>query len=173
MVVNIPEMSLMMPIVKRLDLTRVLLVSLVVVLGTGWGFRELAHARERAGILSSSTITVDQVAMKVYEDQGKPVGHAGLYLEGESPNSASLVTGRFVIDPRKSPHPPHVHEDEEILIVASGEGEIICGEKSTKVGPGSVMYSAPRVPHGINNTSDEPLTFYFVKWLPKGGAGAR
>ncbi|WP_165227436.1 cupin domain-containing protein [Aquisphaera insulae] len=154
---------------RRLDFTRVLLTTLVVGLGTGWGYRELAHARERAGVLTSRTITVDQVPMKVYEDQGKPVGQIGLYTEGESPRTASLVTGRFVVDPGKSPHAPHVHEDEEVLIVASGVGEILCDGKATKVGPGSVMYSTPNVPHGINNTGAEPLTFYFIKWLPKGG----
>ena len=83
------------------------------------------------------------------------------------------MTGRFVIDPGKSPHAPHVHGDEEVLIVESGHGEILCDGKATKVGPGSVMYSTPNVAHGIDNTGSEPLTFYFVKWVPKGASEAR
>ncbi|QEH37040.1 Cupin domain protein [Aquisphaera giovannonii] len=158
---------------RRPDFTKLGLAGLALALGAGWGFRELAHAREWAVVLTSRTMTVGQVPMKVYEDQGKPVGHIGLYTEGESPGCASLVTGRFVIDPGKSPHQPHVHPDEEVLIVASGEGEIICDGKTTKVGPGSVMYSTPNVPHGINNTGAEPLTFYFMKWLPKGSDQGR
>ena len=83
--------------------------------------------------------------MSVFKDGDNPVGQIGLYVQGESPGCSSLVTGRFVIDPGKSPHAPHVHADEEVLIVESGHGEIICDGKTTKVGPGSVMYSTPNV----------------------------
>ena len=83
------------------------------------------------------------------------------------------MTGRFIIDPGKSPHAPHVHDDEEMLIVEAGQGEIICDGKTTKVGPGSVMYSTPNVAHGINNTGHEPLTFTFVKWIPRGTSEAK
>ena len=46
----------------------------------------------------------------------------------------------------------------------SGTGEIFCDGKTTKVGPGSVMYTTPNAPHGITNTGKEPIVFYFVKW---------
>jgi len=140
---------------------------LAVALAAGWGWREVVHAQAGQAITPSQTVTLEDVAMKVYFDGDKPVGRIGLYLEGETQASRSLVTGRFVIDPGKSPHAPHVHPDEEILIVESGRGEIFCDGKTTKVGPGSVMFSAPDVPHNITNTGTEPLTFYFMKWLPK------
>jgi mannose-6-phosphate isomerase-like protein (cupin superfamily) len=142
---------------------------LALALAAGWTSRELACARERVGGLASQTLTLDQIRMSVFKDQDKPVGQIGLYVQGETPGCSSFVTGRFIIDPGKSPHAPHVHEDEEVLIVESGHGEIICGGKTTPVGPGSVMYSTPNVAHGINNTGKEPLTFYFVKWIPRQG----
>ena len=144
-----------------------LLALLALSLGLGWAWRETAHARERSAAVASKTVVLNDVSMAVYEDEGKPVGKIGLYFDGETEESQSLVTGRFVIDPGKSPHPPHVHPDEEILIVASGRGEIFCDGETTQVGPGSVMYSAPNVPHNITNTGEEPLTFYFMKWIPK------
>lgn len=147
--------------------------ALVLSLSVGLAFRELAHARDRAGILTSQTLNLDQLKMSRYEDQGKPVGQIGLYVQGETPGCSAFVTGRFIVDPGKSPHPPHVHEDEEVLIVESGHGEIICDGKTTKVGPGSMMYSTPKVAHGINNTGQEPLTFSFVKWTPRGSSQAR
>ena len=139
----------------------------------GWAFRELVHARERSAVLASQTVTVDQLKMSTYEDRGKPVGQIGLYVQGETPGCSSLVAGRFIVDPGKSPHPPHVHDDEEVLIVASGQGEIICDGKTTKVGPGSLMYSTPSVAHGLSNTGQEPLTFYFVKLMPRGSSQGR
>jgi len=157
----------------RLRPSTVLWAGLTLSLGIGWAFRELAQAREWAAVLASQTLTVDQLKMSTYEDRGNPVGRVGLYVQGETPGCSSLVTGRFILDPGKSPHPPHVHDDEEVLIVGSGHGEIICDGKTTKVGPGSMMYSTPNVAHGINNTGQEPLTFYFVKWTPRGNSQAR
>ncbi|MGC8643112.1 MAG: cupin domain-containing protein [Isosphaeraceae bacterium] len=154
----------------RSRLATTFLTLLVLALAAGWAMRERALARERAAMIASRTINLDQLKMEVYEHEGKAVGHMGLYVQGETPGCASLVTGRFIIDPGKSPHPPHVHEDEEILIVEAGHGEMILNGKATKVGPGSVLYATPNVPHGINNTSAEPLTFTFVKWIPRGGS---
>jgi mannose-6-phosphate isomerase-like protein (cupin superfamily) len=145
----------------------------LLALAIGWGWREAAHARERSKELASQTLGVNDLKMSVFKDGDAPVGHIGLYWQGETPGCSSLVTGRFVIDPGKSPHAPHVHDDEEVLIVESGHGEIICDGKTTKVGPGSVMYSRPNDAHGINNTGTEPLTFTFVKWIPRGTASSK
>jgi mannose-6-phosphate isomerase-like protein (cupin superfamily) len=76
------------------------------------------------------------------------------------------VTGRFILQPGKTPHAPHTHVEEEVMIVESGTGEIFCDGKTTKVGPGSVMFTTPNVSHGITNTGSEPLVFYYVKWAP-------
>jgi mannose-6-phosphate isomerase-like protein (cupin superfamily) len=167
------EMTSMTRNSVRLRLTAVAPTLLALALGTGWAFREVANARERAGGLSSRTINLSGVKMSAFTDQGKAVGQIGLYAQGETPGCASFVVGRFVIDPGKSPHAPHVHEDEEVLIVESGQGEIVCDGKTTLVGPGTVMYSTPNAAHGINNTGTEPLTFYFVKWIPRGSSQAR
>ncbi len=145
----------------------ILTALLALALGSGWAWREAAFATERAALLASQTIGLDAVSMAVAKDKGEPVGKIGVYLNGETEGSAGLVTGRFIIDPGKSPHAPHVHPDEEIMVIESGHGEIFCDGKTTRIGPGSVMYSGPNVSHNITNTGAEPLTFYYVKWLPK------
>ena len=143
--------------------------SVALLLGIGWTCREIAFASQKAGEVTSRTVTIDQAPMRPYEDQGKPAGKIGFYLMGETPSSSKFVTGRFTLDPGKTPHAPHTHVEEEVMIVESGHGEIFCDGKTTKVGPGSVMYTTPNAPHGITNTGDEPLTFYFVKWAAKAG----
>lgn len=140
------------------------LVLLVASLGLGWGWREVAFARERADLVESKTVALDKVKMAVELYEGKRSGEVGIYLKGDTPGSRDFVTGRFVIDPGKTPHKPHVHVEEEVMIIESGTGEIFCDGKTTKVGPGSVMYTAPNVSHGIDNTGEKPLTFYFIKW---------
>jgi mannose-6-phosphate isomerase-like protein (cupin superfamily) len=141
--------------------------ALALLLGVGWASREVAFARERAAMVESKTVALDQVKMAPAMYEGKRSGEAGLYLEGDTPASTKFVTGRFIIDPGKTPHKPHKHVEEEVMIIESGTGEIFCDGKTTKVGPGSVMYTAPDAPHGIDNTGDKPLVFYFVKWASR------
>jgi mannose-6-phosphate isomerase-like protein (cupin superfamily) len=145
--------------------------ALALVLAAGWACREVAFARERADQVSAQTVTLDKVNMAEAKDQNKRTGMIGFYVQGDTPASSNFVTGRFVIDPGKTPHAPHTHVEEEVMIVESGKGTIFCDGKTTPIGPGSVMYTTPNAPHGINNTGGEPLVFYFVKWASKPGSG--
>ncbi|GAC1466116.1 MAG: hypothetical protein NVSMB9_06350 [Isosphaeraceae bacterium] len=95
------------------------------------------------------------------------MGKVGVYIQGNTPGSQNFVTGRFVLEPGQTPHAPHKHPEEEVMVIESGEGEIFCDGKTTKVGPGSVMYTTPDAPHGIVNKGQGKLVFYFVKWLAK------
>jgi mannose-6-phosphate isomerase-like protein (cupin superfamily) len=149
---------------RHFQLSTAVPTAIALALSIGWAFREAAHARERAALVSAQTINLDEIKMSLAKYEDKPVGQIGFYIQGDTPASSNFVTGRFIIDPGKSPHRPHVHSEEEVMIVETGHGEIFCDGKTTKVGPGSVMFTTPNAPHGINNTGSEPLTFYFVKW---------
>jgi mannose-6-phosphate isomerase-like protein (cupin superfamily) len=142
------------------------LAVLSIALGFGWASRELALAREKSSTLDSGTFNVDQLKYTEATYEGRPVGKNGVYLAGDTPASSKFVTGRFILDPGKTPHAPHTHAEEEIMIVESGTGEIFCDGKTTKVGPGSVMFATPNASHGITNTGTDPIVFYYVKWAP-------
>jgi len=87
------------------------------------------------------------------------------HYNGPTDYLTGLCAGMCVLEPGSSPHPPHQHPEEEFMIVASGTGEIECAGKTTKVGPGAMMYCAGNVVHGITNTGKLPMTFYWSKWL--------
>jgi mannose-6-phosphate isomerase-like protein (cupin superfamily) len=140
------------------------LAVLALCLAAGWFYREAVFARSQAREVASVTINLDQISMSSFADKGEPVGKNGVYFSGNTPASTKFVTGRFALQPGKSPHAPHTHPEEEVMIIESGHGEIFCDGKKTKVGPGSVMYTVPDAPHGITNTGDEPIVFYYVKW---------
>lgn len=137
---------------------------LALILAAGWSFREVAFALDEGRRATSGTINLDQVEMRSFTDKGEAVGKNGVYLAGDTPASTKFVTGRFVLEAGKSPHAPHTHAEEEVMIIESGHGEILCDGKITKIGPGSVMYTTPNVSHGITNTGTEPIVFYYVKW---------
>jgi mannose-6-phosphate isomerase-like protein (cupin superfamily) len=90
------------------------------------------------------------------------------HYNGPTDQLSGLCTGMAVLDPGASPHPPHRHAEEELLIIASGDGEIECAGVTTAVGPGAIMYCAGNTLHGITNTGKVPLTFYWSKWLAQG-----
>ena len=90
------------------------------------------------------------------------------HYNGPTDQLSGLCAGMCVLDPGSSPHPPHQHPEEEFMIVASGTGEIECAGKTTRVGPGAMMYCAGNTIHGITNTGKVPMTFYWSKWLARG-----
>ena len=109
------------------------------------------------GVLDYSTVPQD----------GVPGCRVFIHYNGSTPQLDGLAAGMAILDPGASPHLPHRHPEEELLYIASGTGEIECAGKTTQVGPGSVMYCAGDVLHGIVNTGAVPMTFYWSKWLGK------
>lgn len=99
---------------------------------------------------------------------GGPGCRVFVHYNASTDQLSGMCTGMAVLDPGASPHEVHQHPEEEILIIALGDGEIECGGKKTNVGPGAIMYCAGNVPHGITNTGKVPLTFYWSKWMAKG-----
>jgi mannose-6-phosphate isomerase-like protein (cupin superfamily) len=90
-----------------------------------------------------------------------------VHYNGPTDQLSGLCAGMAVLDPGGSPHPPHRHPEEELLIIAEGIGDIECAGKTTQVAAGAIMYCAGDVLHGITNTGKVPLTFYWSKWLAK------
>jgi mannose-6-phosphate isomerase-like protein (cupin superfamily) len=118
-------------------------------------------------LLESKTVTQSdlQLEQHPFVFDGVARGLMAQYFNGRTAGTRGFVVGNFQLLPGAEPHPIHQHADHEILIVGSGDGEIICDGKTTVVTTGSAMYTAPNVPHGIRNTGKTPLTFYFIKWV--------
>jgi len=94
-------------------------------------------------------------------------GDLRVFLEGTTQQLKVLNVGSLVLKAGQSPHPPHTHAEEELLLVTEGHAEISIGAKVTKAGPGSVLYVGSNHLHGIVNTSDAPMTFYYIKWTAR------
>ena len=88
-----------------------------------------------------------------------------VHYNGPTDQLSGMCSGMATLDPGASPHPPHRHPEEEILIVAAGTGIIECDGKTIQVGPGAMMYTPANMLHGITNTGTMQMTFYWSKWL--------
>ncbi len=88
-----------------------------------------------------------------------------VHYNGPTDQLRGVCAGMAVLQPGASPHPPHRHPEEEFLIISEGRGEIECDGVITQVSAGAVMYCAANTLHGVVNTGDVPMTFYWSKWF--------
>lgn len=85
-----------------------------------------------------------------------------------TPNVSHLTCHVSVLEPGVSPHPPHTHVEEEILIIIDGEAELTLtrdGAKSTiPVRAGDIAYYPNDQGHTLRCTGDGPVTYLMLKW---------
>jgi quercetin dioxygenase-like cupin family protein len=72
------------------------------------------------------------------------------------------------LNPGETPHPPHKHPDEELLIVKEGTVESLVNGELKRVGPGSIIFQAANQPHSIRNVGSVPATYHVIKWNSPG-----
>jgi mannose-6-phosphate isomerase-like protein (cupin superfamily) len=114
----------------------------------------------QAGKLPNSTMNPAKATV-TKED----FGENRVYFDGPTDQLKSMTAGSLMLKPGMEPHPPHQHPEEEMMVIAEGNGEIVVEGNKSKVGPGSMMYCAAGKLHGIVNTGKTPLLFYYYKWL--------
>jgi mannose-6-phosphate isomerase-like protein (cupin superfamily) len=61
-------------------------------------------------------------------------------------------------------HNPHQHVDTEIILVISGETEMMIDGKTYKAGPGDLYIAESGKLHGVGNASDKPCSYFAFKW---------
>lgn len=76
-----------------------------------------------------------------------------------------------VLSPGHHPHPPHVHPEEELLLVIDGAVEIELadapdgdGSRRHRLRPGMFSYYPATQHHTIHNVGDRPATYLMFKW---------
>lgn len=74
------------------------------------------------------------------------------------------------INPGESPHAPHKHPEEEIMIIKEGTVEALVNGETRRVGPGSVIFQASNQLHGLRNVGQTPATYHVFKWKSPGKA---
>ena len=70
--------------------------------------------------------------------------------------------------PGGSPHPPHTHKNEELIIVKAGAVEAYVNGEWKPAPIGSLIFFASMVPHTVRNTGTVPATYHVVNWAALG-----
>src|SRR5262245_44120038 len=76
-----------------------------------------------------------------------------------------------LLAPGHSPHPPHAHVEEEILVILKGEADILIadgpqpdGAHVERLHPGSFVYYPAYQHHTIRNSPEAPVVYLMFKW---------
>jgi len=70
------------------------------------------------------------------------------------------------VNPGESPHAPHRHPDEELIIVKDGTLEVTINGVTRQAGPGSVVFLASNDFHGLRNSGATPVLRFVPRDLP-------
>ena len=128
----------------------------------GAGQAQLAVGAGRVGPLLPSAAVVFRENAQL---DVQPFGDLHYYLQGVTPQLRNLIVGYLELKVGQTPHAPHTHTDEELMIFVEGCGEILLDGKVTTVCPGTVVYAGGGTQHGLVNTGKAPLKVYYLKWV--------
>ena len=70
--------------------------------------------------------------------------------------------------PGKSPHAPHQHQHEELLILKEGALETFQSGVTRRVGTGGIIFQASNEMHNVTNVGQTPATYYVIGWTVPG-----
>ena len=96
------------------------------------------------------------------------VGEVRQVFENRTATLDELELHITTLQPGQTPHPPHKHPDEEVLIVREGTVETFLGDRTQVIGPGSVIFQAANQLHSIRNVGSVPATYHVIKWNSPG-----
>lgn len=134
---------------------RELVIALVAAASTACAFA----AADRLPRISSSVFDWNRVQAKPTE-----TGSVRSFFKVRTPTLEQLEVHVTTLNPGKSPHPPHRHPNEEMLIIRQGTVEALINGDWKRVGPGSVIFFASNQLHGLRNVGTEAAVYHVINF---------
>ena len=85
-------------------------------------------------------------------------------LQGPTATLDQLEINITTLDPGKASHPPHKHPNEELVILDTGTVEALVNDKWERLGPGSILFNASNVLHGLRNVGSTPAQYHVINF---------
>jgi len=114
---------------------------------------------DRAPVLGSSAFDWNTIAAKTTD-----VGSMRSFFKERTATLEELEVHATTLDPGKSPHPPHRHPNEEMVIVRQGTVEVLINGEWKRVGPGAVVFFASNQLHGLRNVGADQAVYHVINW---------
>ncbi len=133
-------------------------ISITITLGAV----ALARTTE-APLMGSSIFDWNKIEVK-----NTNVGSTRKFFQAPTATLDELECHVTTLNPGASPHEPHKHADEEIIIIKEGTVESLNNGELKRVGPGSIIFQASNQLHSIKNVGTTPATYHVIKWNSPG-----
>jgi len=134
------------------------------VLGAGAALVGPWAARLRAEGTPPSTLRSTAFAWESVAPEATRVGSVRRFFDSPTATLRQLELHVTTLQPGQSPHAPHRHTEEEMIIVKEGTLESILEGHTYRVGPGSVVFQASNELHAMRNVGVGPATYHVIKW---------
>jgi quercetin dioxygenase-like cupin family protein len=93
-----------------------------------------------------------------------PPGERRIYFHTRTATLDEFVVHMSILNPGQSPHPPHQHPDEEMILIKEGTMEITVNDNVQRVGAGSVVFIAANDVHGWRNVGEGRAIYWVLRW---------
>ena len=143
-------------------------VFLALFAGMVIGVLASAPGHSAAAVMGSTAVSWEEIQAKVSAN-----GRSRQVLRAPTATLDELELHVTTLPPGQSPHPPHKHPDEEIVIIKEGTVEALVNGETKRVGPGSVIFQAANQMHGMRNVGDVPAVYHVMRWNSPGMLKAR
>ncbi len=134
---------------------RDLFIAATAILGTA-GVLAVA---DQGAVMSSAAFDWNAITAKPTD-----VGSVRSFFKERTPTLEELEVHVTTLDPGKSPHPPHRHPNEEMVIIRQGTIEVLIDGDWKRVGPGSVVFFASNHLHGLRNVGTDQAIYHVINW---------
>jgi quercetin dioxygenase-like cupin family protein len=134
---------------------RDLIVALTAILATAGAFA----IADQTPVMGSTAFDWNAIPVKATD-----VGSVRSFFKARTATLEELEVHVTTLDPGKSPHPPHRHPNEEMIIVKQGTVEVLVNGEWKRIGPGSVSFFASNQLHGLRNVGSEQAIYHVINW---------
>lgn len=135
-------------------------------------------------LVATVSLLTGVAVMAFAQSAAKPVMHSAIFnwadltvtatktgerravFDAPTPTLANLECHITTLNPGDSPHPPHRHADEELMIVREGTLAAIQGDHTNTVAAGGIIFEASNELHGLINVGTNRATYWVVRFAP-------
>jgi len=82
----------------------------------------------------------------------------------KTPTLRELEIHISTLKPGLTPHEPHRHQHEELIIVKEGTLEAFQDGRTHRVEAGGIIFQASNELHNVRNIGSSPATYFVVAW---------
>ncbi len=138
--------------------------------------RELLAALAATAVAGDALALADQapspspvMGSKVFDwnsirDEPASYGSVRSFFSTATATLENLELHVTTLNPGMSPHPPHKHPNEEMIILRQGTVETLSNGTWTRVGPGSVIFNGSNQLHGLKNVGTDQAIYHVINF---------